>query len=156
MWYPESKPQIARALRQKSEFTEEFMDHVLRSIENLGRHFPLVLLDLGGKRSAENAAILNLSTHCIILSSDPTETNLWKEFAEAADVVVIADFESKQVKLPDGSLDSSVRSEILLETIPVKGILFNLTRAGDAHFYRESVSEFATWLVQKFVRSNVK
>ncbi len=148
MWSAESDPELVAEIRRKGGFSQEFMVFTLRAIENLGKRFPIVLLDLGGRRSAENAEILRRSTHLIILSSKEEENDAWREFAAAEGCETLAVFASRLVKLPDGTLDEAIRSEVDLNTSPVKGELLNLDREGPVTPYQEAISEFVDWFIQ--------
>jgi len=121
----------------------------LKSIESLGKVFPLVLLDLGGRRTAENAEILARSTHLLLLSSQEEEDEKWVSFAAEEGCETLAVLRSSLVKLPNGDLDGGVRSEVNFDSLPVKGILYNLDRGGSVELYREAISQFANWLIAK-------
>lgn len=142
MWSAESDPTIVAEIRRKGNFSQEFMIFTLKAIENLGKHFPIVLLDLGGKRTAENAEILKRSTHLIILSSLEKEIQAWQDFANAEGCKTIATFRSQLVQ------NISARSHIDISQVPVQGKMINLDRNADPDGYRESVNQFAEWLTQ--------
>lgn len=145
MWSDESDPAIVREIRRKARFSKEFMLFTLKSIENLGKFFPLVLLDLGGKRTAENAEILARSSHIIIVSSSSEETQKWIEFAENEKCEVLAILRSELTN----AVKNAVKSEIDFSAPPVKGIIYNLQREGSKEPYRKAVSQFADWLIEQ-------
>lgn len=149
MWSAESDPALVAEIRKKGSFSGEFMSFVLKGIENLGRAFPILLLDLGGRRTAENAEILRRSTHLIVLSSKEEEDEPWQKFAAAEGCATLAVFRSRLVKREDGVLDESVRSSLDLSSEPVRGELLNLDREAGSEPYREAISRFADWLVAK-------
>jgi len=149
MWSAETDPRIVSEIRRRGAFSQEFMLFTLKSIENLGRAKPLVLLDLGGRRTAENAEILKRSSHLIILSSKEEENDPWVEFARAEGCETIAIFASRLIKGEDGTLDNKVRSSIDFLIEPVEGILYNLDREGPKDPYIEVVSQFADWLIAR-------
>jgi CRISPR-associated protein Csx3 len=103
MWSNEADPALVQSIRRKSKFSPEFVTKTLQAIENLGCNpiLPLVLLDLGGKRSDSNGAILQRSTHCILISSDANELAQWQEFAIAQACEVMATFALRLVELPN-------------------------------------------------------
>ena len=146
MWAAESDSAIVAKIRQKGQFSPEFVNHTLRSIESLGKRFPLLLVDLGGLRTAENAEILKRCTHLVILSSVPAEIPLWQQFAASEGCETIACLDSVQVKLTSGELDCSVRSTVDTMTLPVTGQLFNLDRQGNNDTYQTAVNQLAQWL----------
>jgi len=149
MWSAETDPALVAEIRKKGAFSQEFMDFTLRSIENLGKAFPLILLDLGGRRTAENAEILKRSTHLIILSSKEEENKLWQEFARAEGCEPLAVFSSELVKREDGTLDGNVVSSVDWSTDPVHGVMYNLDRNGPRAPYEKSISQIADWLIKK-------
>lgn len=149
MWSAESDPDKIREIRQKGEFSQEFMLFTLKSIESLGKVFPLVLLDLGGRRTAENAEILQRSTHLILLSLKEEEDEKWMSFAAVEGCETLAVLRSSLLKLPSGKLDERVRSGVNFDSIPVRGEILNLDRDGSVEPYREAISQFADWLIAK-------
>jgi CRISPR-associated protein Csx3 len=145
MWSNEARPEVV--IRRKGAFSQEFMLFILKSIENLGRVFPLVLLDLGGKRTAENVEILKRATHFILISSKLEENKAWVEFASAQGCQILAVFNSR---LGEG------KSWIDFSPVPpVRGELVNLDRNGPKEPYQIAVSQFADWLIQ-FVDKKIK
>ncbi|OHA09203.1 MAG: hypothetical protein A3B37_01545 [Candidatus Sungbacteria bacterium RIFCSPLOWO2_01_FULL_59_16] len=149
MWSAESDPTLVAEIRRKGSFSGEFMSFVLKGIENLGRAFPILLLDLGGRRTAENAEILLRSTHLLVLSSKEEEDKPWQEFAAAEGCATLAMFRSRLVKRSDGTLDDAARSSVDLSAEPVRGELLNLDREAGSEPYREAISRFADWLIAK-------
>jgi CRISPR-associated protein Csx3 len=146
MWSSESDPEIVKQIRRKGSFSPEFILFTLRSIENLGRVFQLVLIDLGGKRTAENAEILARATDFILISGNPAEDEPWLEFAKDEGCEILAIFRSR---LGEG------QSWVDLSTLPVRGELVNLERDGPKDPYESAVSQFADWLIQ-FVDKKIK
>lgn len=149
MWSAETDPAIVKEIRRKGSFSQEFMLFTLNGIENLGKRFPLVLLDLGGRKTAENAEILRRSTHLVILSSKEEEDATWCKFAEAEGCKPLSIFRSRLVKREDGSLDENVRSSVDFSAEVVLGEMLNLDREGSMDPYREAVSQFADWLIKQ-------
>jgi CRISPR-associated protein Csx3 len=149
MWSNEADAAIVQQVRRKFAFSEEFVTLTLKTIERLGRNpqLSLVLLDLGGKRTAENAEILQRSTHCIILSAEADEMVQWQEFATAEGCLILANFQSCLVKLPNQQLDLMARSAIQMsEPIPY-GTMVNLSRDFGTDCYEEAIGQFADWLL---------
>ena len=161
MWSAESDPTLVKEIRRKGNFDTGFMAFTLKAIEALGTRFPITLVDLGGRRSAQNAEILARSSHLIVLSSKEDENKPWQEFAAAEGCETIAVFASELVKLSGSEeldLGSQVRSEATTSDV-VGGTLRNLDRgkSGDSEArlaairecYREAVSQFADWLIAR-------
>lgn len=146
MWSSEADPKLVKSLRRKGEFSEEFVTITLKSIDRLrnGSDLPIVLLDLGGKRSPENAEILKRAHFCILLSSQPAEIELWQAFAFAQGCEAISKLESR--------LDTTalVKSHINFEQVPVTGILWNLDREAGGKSYEAAIAQFADWLIERF------
>ncbi len=151
MWSSEADPAIVESIRKKGQFSEEFISETLRAVGQLRRNprFSIVLLDLGGKRTAENAEILRRSDFLILLSSDLHEVDQWQQFAQSENCETIAVLESRLEEV-DGKLDQTVRSQIDFTQTPVVGLLRNLDRNGNAATYESAVAQFAAWLCDRF------
>ena len=151
-WAAEAEPDVVRRIRKKYEFSPEFLTQKIQAIENLGRNKPLVLLDLGGKRSVENAQILARSTGLIILSSKIVEVELWRAFGKAQSCEVVLELASKLVTTTEGALDPLARSQVTLGAIPGTGTLVNLSRKykdncwADCH--QDAIDRLAIWLME--------
>lgn len=148
MWSNEADPAIVQNIRKKFAFSDEFVTLTLETIERLGRNpnLSLVLLDLGGKRTAENAEILRRSTHCFLLSASEEESAHWQAFAAAEGCPVLATFQSRLIKLPNQHLDRTARSSIQIDRPIPQGTFVNLSREIDSTCYAEAISQFADWL----------
>ncbi len=142
MWSNEAQPERVAAIRRKGAFSPEFVELTLRAIERLGQNpqLALVLLDLGGRRTAENAEILRRSTHCFILSADPEETQAWQQFIANEGCAVLGIFASR--------LDVMAPSQIDCQSQPLQGTLVNLHRNGDAVDYQAAIGQLADFLLQ--------
>ncbi|MDO8623942.1 MAG: hypothetical protein Q7R54_01170 [bacterium] len=164
MWSAEADPALVKEIRRKGNFDAGFMTFTLKAIEALGTRFPITLVDLGGRRSAQNAEILARCSHQIILSSKEGEVSAWQEFATAEGCETLAVFASELVKLAGSEeldLGAHVRSEIPVTPLwaGAVGTLRNLDRgrSGDSAersaricaCYREAVSQFADWLIAR-------
>lgn len=153
MWSNEADPEIVQLIRKKCAFSEEFVTVTLRSIERLGRnpHHRIVLLDLGGKRTAENAEILRRSTHCIILSSQIEAISAWQTFVISEECEILAVFRSQLIyNSSQGSqtnLDLIARSTLQTDTTPMTGTLVNLCRSQSADCYSDAISTLAEALL---------
>lgn len=149
MWSNEADPAIVQQIRKKAAFSEEFVNLTLHAIEQLGKNpqLSLVLLDLGGKRTAENAEILRRSTHCIVVSADEQEALRWHVFAADEGCPVLASFQSRLVRSPDQQIDLTARSAIQTDRPIPQGMLVNLCREVGADCYRGAIAQFADWLL---------
>lgn len=83
---------LVAAVRQKGKFTENFIGSMVEAIR--ANEQPLVLVDTGGVRSEANERIFDACDACVILSSKPDETALWREFAARHHVAVLAELDS--------------------------------------------------------------
>ena len=147
-WAAEAEPELVQRIRKKYEFSPEFLHQKIQAIENLGRNKPLVLLDLGGKRSVENAQILARSTGLMILSSEVAEVGHWRDFGEERGCQVVLELVSKLVKTKAGDLDSSARSQVTLGALPGTGTLVNLNRSRGQDCYQDAIERLAIWLME--------
>ncbi|KAB2965153.1 MAG: hypothetical protein F9K16_02585 [Thermoanaerobaculia bacterium] len=88
----ELKPSI------KGSWTPDTLETLIGSIRSCRRHLQLIVVDLGGKRSPENAAILKACSHYIVVSrefqsaiSEATDGIAgWRKECEAHDVEPLA------------------------------------------------------------------
>ncbi|MEB3295202.1 MAG: hypothetical protein VKJ24_18770 [Synechococcales bacterium] len=151
-WFAEADPTLVQRLRQKGDFSSEFVQAKLSDIENLGRNKPLVLLDLGGWRSPENAAILTKATDLILLSSQPNEFQPWTEFAQAQGCQILLQLESTLQHNADGTVDSTARSHLDLTIQPATGRMVNLDRAAGQDSYIHAIQQLAHWMVSSCFR----
>ncbi len=151
-WAAEAEPELVQRIRKKYEFSPEFLIQKLQSVESLGRNKPLVLLDLGGRRSVENAQILARSTGLIILSSQMEELSLWRDFGAAQGCEVLFELASKLVTTAEGRLDPLARSQVILAART--GTLVNLNRKYKdecwSDCYQDAIDRLAAWLMERF------
>ena len=140
MWSAESDPALVQKIRRKGKFDDEFMNFLLPSISGLGQVFRLVLLDLGGLRTAENAEILARATHLITLTrvDKLEEEDQWVEFArdEGCEPLVLL-----SSRLGEG------RSTVDCSTTPARGEMVGLDRDGPTAPYTQAISQLADWLI---------
>lgn len=74
--------------RQKGAFTPEFVNRASRVVSEWDG--PLMLVDIGGRTSEENAKIIDGATHAIILAGDLGKVNEWQEFFKLKGIDVMA------------------------------------------------------------------
>lgn len=149
MWFVESSPEVAEALRRKGQYSEEFMKFISNAIGQLGKTFPLVLLDVGGRQDEKSASILSMATHVILLAPDQSVEDSWLEFGISQRCLAMAIFASRLVRRSNGVLDDTVRSTVNLSLSPIKGVLYNLDRGGSKEPYREVIHSLANWLAEE-------
>lgn len=154
MWSNEADQAIVQQIRKKAAFSPEFITITLHSIEQLGRNgcHDIVLLDLGGKRTAENAEILHRSTHCIILSAQPEAISAWQTFATAAGCTILATLCSQLTYTTASAhreLDLTARSSLQIHASPIRGTLVNLCRDQGTDCYQAAIQTLADQLIIK-------
>lgn len=79
-------------LRQKGKFTPEFVADRKKKINDW--EGPLMIIDVGGRTSEENAQMIEGATHAIILAGDLSKVAEWRDFFEENNVEVIAKLHS--------------------------------------------------------------
>ena len=147
MWSAESTPDVAQALRQKSGFTPEFTAAILCDLDGLAATFPLVLVDMPGRRDAIAEALLDRTSHAVILSSRPEESAAWSELCRARGCELLAVLDSCR-----SSGESGGNSALDVSAIPIRGQLYDLDRAGKSDPYQTALEELADWLVRSIHR----
>ncbi|WP_298401061.1 CRISPR-associated protein Csx3 [uncultured Chloroflexus sp.] len=90
-WIQETSAEQVRLLRQKGQFSNEFVERVHRDIAQ--RHLPL-LVDVGGKPTLEQEQILRACTHAVLLAASPNGLSEWRERSERCGLSVIAELQS--------------------------------------------------------------
>lgn len=86
--------QNAAALKAayKGKFTADFVRRMADSVTRIS--LPVVLVDVGGIPSEENKVICAAATHILILSSDPDQFQVWREFAAGLGLEIFAEISS--------------------------------------------------------------
>lgn len=95
--------------RQKGQFTPEFVDRAKRVVDEW--EGPLMLIDIGGRTSEENAQIVEGATHAIVLAGDLSKVDEWQEFFRTRGVEVIAVLHSHYHGNSDQIVDKDKREE---------------------------------------------
>lgn len=85
-------PPLERLLwRRKGEFTPAFAAAMARTLRQ--RELPL-LVDVGGRISAENRQIMAEATHAIVLAADPVQREAWRAFCADCGLRLLAELDS--------------------------------------------------------------
>ena len=87
-WSMESPPDTVRLLRDKGLFTDQWVDRICRDLQQ--RHLPL-LVDVGGRPTANQQRILGCCTHALLLAADPAALPEWRDMMEQQGVAVVAE-----------------------------------------------------------------
>ncbi len=90
-WSQEAPPETVRLLRQKGQFSADFVNLVCRDLKQ--RHLPL-LVDVGGKPTPEQERIFDQCTHAVLIAAAPEALAPWRVLAERHGLVVIAELHS--------------------------------------------------------------
>ncbi|HLC69704.1 MAG TPA: hypothetical protein VJH75_01515 [Patescibacteria group bacterium] len=164
MWSAEADQVLVKKLRQKGSFDEPTMNFFVTSIRGLRRNKPIVLVDCGGRRSNQNAVILQECSDAVILSSNPEEFAPWKEFCAANGVNVIAEFKSELLTLEQREeLDSCLRegralapelvSQVETNRAPFTGTIRDLDRDRPPVTYKEALHEVSVAMGREFLEN---
>lgn len=84
-------PEVVK-FRQKGKFTTEFVADRKKKIRDWDG--PLMIIDVGGRTSEENAQMIEGATHAIILAGDLSKVAEWRDFFEENNIEVIAKLHS--------------------------------------------------------------
>ncbi|MFN3374374.1 MAG: CRISPR-associated protein Csx3 [Chloroflexus sp.] len=90
-WSQEVPAERVQVLRQKGQFSDEFVKRVRRDIAQ--RHLPL-LVDVGGKPTPEQEQIFCACTHAVLLADSPARLHEWRERSARCGLIVIAELQS--------------------------------------------------------------
>ena len=107
-------PEVVK-FRQKGKFTPEFVADRKKKINDW--EGPLMIIDVGGRTSEENAQMIEGATHAIILAGDLSKVAEWRNFFEENNIEVIAKLHShyqgnKDVQRPMESEKSHIVSSV--------------------------------------------
>ena len=131
-----NNPEVAK-LRQKGSFTPKFVMDCQRKISDWDG--PLMIIDIGGKPSMENAQIIKGATHAIILASDLSKVTKWRGFFEAQHIPIIAKLHSNYSKSRDIQLPQDSNSD------HITGMVHHLER-GESPTDRETIKQVAGYI----------
>lgn len=90
-WANEAQQALVRRIRVKSWGSPQWIDHVCRDIRS--RHLPLIV-DVGGKPTPWQEAVLGCCTHMILLYRDAASHREWRRRARRHGLTLLADLRS--------------------------------------------------------------
>jgi len=90
-WSQETPPERVRLLRQKGQFSQDFVDRVCRDLAQ--RHLPLIV-DVGGKPTPDQERILDQCTHAVLISANEAGLAEWRDRFERHGLPIIAELRS--------------------------------------------------------------
>jgi len=90
-WSQEAPPERVRLLRQKGQFSQDFVDRVCRDLAQ--RHLPLIV-DVGGKPTPDQERILDQCTHAVLISANEAGLAEWRDRFERHGLPIIAELHS--------------------------------------------------------------
>jgi len=92
-WSQEAPPPEVRAIRIKGAWTPVWVDRLCRDIRN--RHLPL-LVDVGGRPTADQERLFDECTHAILLTKDEASHAEWQARLDHHALPLLADLTSRQ------------------------------------------------------------
>jgi CRISPR-associated protein Csx3 len=90
-WSNQAPPGLVREIRIKGQWTPQWLQRIGRDIQR--RHLPL-LVDVGGRPTAEQAELFGLCTHAVLLTPDDASRAAWQELVGRQRLPVLADLRS--------------------------------------------------------------
>jgi CRISPR-associated protein Csx3 len=143
-WSQRGDQELVARIRRKGRFDARFMEYVLNGLRNC-RGIPIVLVDVGGIRSAENEAIFRLCDAFIVISSSDEEMVKWREFGESLGLRCLA------------VLKSVLHGEEVIEStdLPVRGVITNLER-GTYQLESPLLNVIASQLIEQIQKEEEK
>lgn len=132
-------------LRQKGKFTPEYVADRKKKINDW--EGPLMIIDVGGRTSEENAQMIEGATHAIILAGDLSKVAEWRDFFEENNIEVIAKLHShyqgkKDIQRPVESGENRIVSSV------------HYLERGESAADRETINQVAG-LITGMVEGNV-
>lgn len=109
-WSQEAPPPEVRAIRIKGEWTPAWVDAICRDIGR--RHLPL-LVDVGGRPTADQERLFDECTHAILLTKDEPSHAEWQTRLGRHALPLLADLTSRQ----DGESQVQAAAPILTGVI---------------------------------------
>ncbi len=91
-WANEAQQALVRRIRIKDWGSPRWVEHVSRDI--LNRHLPLIV-DVGGRPTPWQEAILDCCTHFVLLHRDEASRREWKSLAQRHGLALLADLRSE-------------------------------------------------------------
>jgi len=137
-------PEVVK-FRQKGKFTTEFVADRKKKIRDWDG--PLMIIDVGGRTSEENAQMIEGATHAIILAGDLSKVAEWRDFFEENNIEVIAKLHSHY----RGNHD--VQRDVESEKSHIVSSVHHLER-GEPAADRETIKQVAG-LISDMVEGNI-
>ncbi len=150
-WSSESDAKHVQLIRRKQAFSDEFVKAKCNSIERLGSHFRITLVDLGGKIAPDTHQLMTRSTHCILLGRSDDDLDPWADAAETSGCRVLARLHSRHIHDEDGNLSQTARSDLQMEHQPWGGVLVNLDRDASTTPYSQALDQLVDALADEFL-----
>lgn len=92
-WYHEADRSVAESLRRKGKFTPAWVERVCQDLA--ARPLPF-LVDIGGRPTEEQEAIIDQCTHAILLTTDEESRSQWQERIARYNLLTIASLTSQR------------------------------------------------------------
>ncbi len=137
-------PEVVK-FRQKGKFTTEFVADCKKKIRDWDG--PLMIIDVGGRTSEENAQMIEGATHAIILAGDLSKVAEWRDFFEENNIEVIAKLHSHY------RCNHDVQRNVESEKSHIVSSVHHLER-GEPAADRETIKQVAG-LISDMVEGNI-
>ena len=137
-------PEVIK-FRQKGKFTPEFVADRKKKIHDW--EGPLMIIDVGGRTSEENAEMIEGATHAIILAGDLSKVAEWRNFFEQNNNEVIAKLPSHTQANHDVQRPSEPEKSHIVSSV-------NHLERGEPAADRETIKQVAG-LISGLVEGNV-
>ncbi len=124
-------------LRQKGKFTPEFVADRKKKITDW--EGPLMIIDVGGRTSEENAQMIEGATHAIILAGDLSKVAEWRDFFEKNNIQVIAKLHSAYQE------DHDIQRPMEPDSDHITSMIHHLER-GEPAADRETIKQVAGFI----------
>lgn len=144
-WFHEADPAVAQSLRRKGNFTSAWVERVCRDLA--ARPLPF-LVDIGGRPTEEQEAIIDQCTHAILLTTGDDSLAEWQERVARYNLLLTASLTSQRTGEPQliettGPIIRGVISGLergQLAAGPVFETVLNRVKALFAYSYDELLS----------------
>jgi CRISPR-associated protein Csx3 len=118
-WSNEAPAELVREIRIKGPWTPQWVERISRDIRR--RHLPL-LVDVGGRPTAEQAKMFALYTHAVLLTPDAAARAWWLSLLAEQRLPIVADLQS----------DLHGMDQLDTGSPAIRGVLAGLERASQA------------------------
>jgi len=94
LWSSEISQSLVKRIRYKNQFSNNFVQNVIKHINSIRKTKSLIFIDCGGKINEANSRILAYCNSAIIISNDKDKANDWKKAYISDKLKLIAEIHS--------------------------------------------------------------